>query len=279
MEEHKSIFSKINEYSSNPIAEFLKINKFISETECESYTTVKYVLSEFFHRSTELIKIYTDFDNCIDDNTRTISNNAYFSSNNQYQNINISIKEQIMDEFLTYCEIISHIFFISAKERNRYSDNILYNQTIELVLGSLKSIGYKMKMIDRTKCIVEIIKTNPEAEYVAEKSSPDIKKTIYKYLGSRNNDVENRKNMLHNLIDLLEPTLKKYSSQSTIGKIKEYSQLLRHPEINKTLDKYKWFYNDVNSHFDEIFELCIFVLYYEISNKTIGEYNRNTYGE
>lgn len=277
MEEHKSIFSRINEYSSNPIAEFLKLQKFLKK-KCESYTTVEYVLSEYFHKSSELIKIYVDFEDCIEKNTEALLQCKLFSNNKNYLALEESTKIQIMDEFLTYCEIIAHIYFVSMGESNFYSDNIIYNQIIKLIEGSLKSIGYEVRLIDEISYTVEIFKVNPEAEYVADKSSLDIKKTIYKYLGSRNSDVENRKNLLHNLIDLLEPTLKKYSNQTTVNKIKEYSQLLRHPEINKGVDKYKWFYKDMNSHFDEIFELCIFVLYYEISSKTINEYNHNTYG-
>ena len=78
------------------------------------------------------------------------------------------------------------------------------------------------------------------------------------------------------MIDLLEPELKKYENQDKIGLIKSYCQIMRHPETKGKEKQYQWFMNNPDKYLDDVFELCIYVLQYDIINTTLKQFTENT---
>lgn len=269
----KNIFLKIDEYLSNPVTEYYKIYNFL-KIGCVPYKSVYDYLFRFFRYSNSLTKRYSNFDECINDNTRRISEEDIYLSNEMFNKLDDNQKTILMDEFLTYCEILVHVFNISFRFDGSLSINPTYCQLINLIEGSLKSINYKIIVIDKENEIVEASKINPEAEHIADQSPVDIRKSIYRYLGCRQNDLEGRTTCLQNLIDSMKPIFNKYStSLNAVNKAKEFSQLIRHRKEKCKETKYKWFYDELDIHLDEIFELCIFVLYYEKSHMIINEYD------
>lgn len=269
---YKSIFDRINNYVSNPVDEYFKIKKFVDSTYCVNRNTVFDVLEEFFVFSKELSSVYGDINDCLLDNTSLIFNycNA-LPAKNYFNNLNDSLKENLTNEFLCYIQVLRTILEYVLEPNNTPIglDNTVIEQFINLVDTSLKSIGYK---IDAIKNRVEIMKIDPVSESVADQSPKNISDAIIYFLCSRT--IEDKERSLHELIDLLEPTFKKYSDQPIVNKAKRYSQLLRHPEINKNDERYKWFYSNKSSYIDELFSLCVFVQQYSISKSITSKFDR-----
>ena len=186
----------------------------------------------------------------------------------------------MLDDFLTYCQIISTCLVyldknINAILNNHYCntiDNKVVDQFTELIVHSLKSFNYEC-VLNKDNLNIDIKAINPIAEVVASESSNDISNAITGYLGNR--DIKTKEKYLHDFIDLLEPALKKYSDQSLIKKIKEYIQLLRHPEIKKEENKYEWYFNNKRKYIDKLFELCLLVQQYDLSKSIVAEFENN----
>lgn len=114
---------------------------------------------------------------------------------------------------------------------------------------------------------------NPIAEVISVESSNDISNAIMGFLGNR--DIKTKEKYLHDFIELLEPTIKRYADQPLIKKIKEYVQLLRHPEAKKEEENYKWYFNNKKKYINKIFELCLFVQQYDLAKNTVKEFEDN----
>lgn len=272
--EHKSIFEKIKNYKSDPITEYNKIYKYISETYVGGNYSLFDKLSKIFESSSGLSSYYLDLDECIDKNTSKLLFYRAFS----FDTIPNPIKEEINEEFLNFCEIILFLTLKLFELVSIGAINSVYNvdalqRCVDIVTVSLKCFNYRFEKDENADGGIKLMKINPEAEAVSKVSPPNIKAAIETYLGIRNSDVEGKKNTIHVLIDLLEPSLKKHENQSTIGKIKMYSQLLRHPELNKDKDEYKWFYKDISAYLDDMFNLCIFVQQYVVTSQIVDKFD------
>ncbi len=186
-------------------------------------------------------------------------------------------KKSVLDDFLNYCEALSHIVCFSLKtigesNNNRQSQCIVrsFKGLLSVVKTSLKSMGFKLIVLDENSLETRAIKINPQAEFVAAHSPQNIRETIICYLATRDGDVTAKENELHHLIDLLEPTFNKYQ-EKPISDIKGYTQLLRHPEVKKNETGYKWFYDDKNKekYLDDLFSMCVFVEQYQLVKENL----------
>lgn len=273
---HNSIFLKATDFSSNPITEFNKINDFIINTSCYYENTIYKIFFSNFKFSKHLRSRYSNLADCINENTHTMRT----LSKSIYSNLDEATQEKIIDEFLLFCEILIHLYEITRYDSHNNKSYYFYHldldvvdQTYEMIEKSLQSIGYKIVRLKNDNRPFEIIPLNTEAEVVAALSPTTIKECIIRYLGVRKNNSADKEIVLNQFIDLLEPTLKKYSSVELVGKTKEFSQMLRHPEINKDMKQYSWFYKSKNQYYDDIFQLCIFVQHHDIARQTINEFN------
>lgn len=266
----KSIFDKVNEYASDPITEHNKIKQFYYY-KCYYSTSIFEFLEQNFKKCKSLGSTYISLRECIRENTATIQQ---YNQDNYYLTEGAKIK--ILNEFLTFCEIIYCMINISKKTpiyNSRNFDKEIFEQFISIIEKSLKSMNYKIYIPDPNQEFVEVIKIDPEIEIVAAQSPPTIRKAILSYLGIRDNNINEKERILLELINLLEPKLKKFTNVSIIKKIREYVQLLRHPETKKEEKEYIWYYNDKSKCVDKIFSLCVFVQHYDISEDIIDDFS------
>lgn len=266
---HKSIFLTIKDYKSDPITEMKKIDN-ILQKECGYYTTIYNVLTRNFVKSKELRVRFVDLDECISSLIPFISDNYNCFD---FQSLSTVIQKNIYDEFFDYCETIIHLLSISyesAEHEIEDFDNDTYMQAVESIIYSLKSLNYKIDYLDEKKQTFQVIKINPEAEIVAAQSEITIKQSIIHYLGARDNDLEEKENRLHKIIDLLELSFKKYTNDNNVKKIREYIQLIRHPKTYENRPEYKWFYDEKDKYLDELFSLCIYVQHLVIMKEIVN---------
>ncbi|MDD4157407.1 MAG: hypothetical protein PHY08_12630, partial [Candidatus Cloacimonetes bacterium] len=270
---HKSIFLKVKEYNGNPIDEYNKISSFLNK-KCYYNYSIYSLLNDNFQCSTLLRINYIDFDNCLN----SVIKNLDVYADSDFSYLEEGTQEILLDDFLTYCELITHIYFVTYNNYikriwdDTHFDKNIYIQLIDLIKASLKSMNHDIKMIDDDTSEVLAIKCNPEAESVAEQSPTSLKEAIIYYLGSRDNDLEEKENRLHKIIDLLEPILKKYKELDAVKKVEEYVQLIRHSELKKNEENYKWFFENKGDYIDDIFMMCIFVKEYEITKTNIKKF-------
>lgn len=273
---HKSIFDLIEEYKSDPITEYKKIDDFIRNTYCVDCETIYDTLKEMYPLCEKLFTTYPTFEKCLDVFTTSIEENK----NYLFSWLSDNFKKDVLKDFLNYCEVLSHIAHFSLKSmgesnNNRQSQCIAHSfkGLLSIVKTSLKSMGFKLIVLDENSLETRAIKINPQAEFVAAHSPQNIRETIICYLAARDGDITAKENELHRLIDLLEPTFKKCreSPISDIKDIKEYTQLLRHPEVKKNETGYKWFYDDKNKekYLDDLFSMCVFVEEYELVKENL----------
>ena len=273
---HKSIFAKVKDYKGNPIDEYNKIESFIKTKPCFYHHTIYDMLKSNFQNCKLLRATFIDLDDCLN----SINNSLETYKTSLFEYLDESLQDELLDSFLLYSEIIVCVYFVTYKYyirssgilNSRHFDNQLFTQLIEMLKNSLKSMNHDFKVIDKIDYEVVAFKCNPEAECVAEKSPQNLKDAIYYYLGVKEKDIDEKQNRLHVIINLTEPLLKKYKDNKLVSKVQEYVQLIRHPEIKKKENMYKWFYEDKSSYLDELFMLCIFVKEYDISNQTIAEF-------
>lgn len=271
--EHKSIFLKVKEYKGDPITEYNKICKFLQK-DCYYSHSLYSLLECNFQCSLLLRPNYVDFEDCLND---CVSNlNTYSESVFEYLDENT--QESLLDDFLTYCEIIIHMQLVAYNNdvkdllHNSNFDKEIYLQLTDLIKTSLKSMNHDIKVCNEETSECVAIKCNAEAEAVAEQSPLNLKKAIIYYLGARDADITEKENRLHKIIDLLEPILRTYKELEAVKKVEEYVQLIRHPETKKDDIQYKWFFNNKEEYIDSIFLMCIFVKEYDITKQTIKKF-------
>lgn len=273
---HKSIFDLIDEYKSDPIEEYKKIDDFVRNTYCVDWDTYYETLEKRYPLCEKLFTTYPTFEKCLDAFTKSIKENEFYS----FSSLSDNSKKDVLDDFLNYCEALSHIVCFSLKtigesNNNRQSQCIVrsFKGLLSVVKTSLKSMGFKLEVLDENSLETRAIKINPQAEFVAAHSPQNIRETIICYLAAREGDITAKENELHRLIDLLEPTFKKCreSPISDIKDIKEYTQLLRHPEVKKNETGYKWFNDDKNKekNLDDLFSMCVFVEQYQLVKENL----------
>lgn len=285
---HKSIFDLIDEYKSDPITEYKKIDDFIRNTYCADYVTIYETLKRWYPLCEKLFATYPTFEKCLDVFTESIQENKY----NIFSYLSDNSKKDVLDDFLNYCEVLSHIVVVhfglqimGESNNNRQSQCIAHSfkGLLSVVETSLKSMGFKLEILDEDSLKTRAIKINPQAEFVAAHSPQNIRETIICYLAARDGDITAKENELHRLIDLLEPTFKKCreSPISDIKDIKEYTQLLRHPEVKKNETGYKWFYDDKNKekYLDDLFSMCVFVEEYQLVKENLKEFKERKTSE
>lgn len=262
-----SIFDRINNYKSNPIDEYFKISKFVDEIYCYGVNTVFDVLDDCFSYSPELSSIYIDLENCIDDNVYLLR--QYKDSppaKSYFDHLNKETKTQLLYEYLSYVQIICNLINVSIKIEKSLASNNTIKHLKNLIATSLKSLNYKAVIRDDK---IDIMKEDYLSEVVANQSPSNISEAIIGFLCSKGTKEKERS--LQELVDLLEPILKKYSSQSIVSKIKQYVQVVRHPEEKKKEKEFEWYYSDKEKYIDELFGLCIFVQQYDNSKKALDE--------
>lgn len=227
----------------------------------------------------ELRSHFISFDDCI--KTCCFKLKEYkIPAEPYYSSLSESEKEILLDEYLTYCQVVLTCLSYLKENADQilskyFSDGIndkVITQFTELITSGLKSFNYKRVLIGKS-LNAEIIMDNPVAEVIASESSRDVSEAIMGFLGNR--DIKIKEKYLHDFIDFLEPTIKKYSDQPTVKKIKEYVQLLRHPEIKKEEKEFKWYFNNKRKNLDKLFELCLFVQQYDLSKSIINEFEDN----
>ena len=272
---HKSIFKKVEKYYSNPLDEYLKIKSFIYKTPCYYSDNIFKCFATMFSYCEPLRKVYSDLYDCINNNISYLNNYSNPVGNDVYEGFENETKEVILDEFLTYIEIIMCMlcvlrsFGLSVFAGSKLN-KIAMTQLEEMIETSLKSINYKI--IEKSVDNIEIIKIDPISEYVAEQSSPTMRTAILNYLSTRDNDVSGKERSLHDIIDLLEPLFNKYGNVSTIRIAREFSQIIRHPEEKKKDARYQWFYQNKKEFLDKLFSLCIFTQQYSMCKDTAEEF-------
>ena len=269
----KSIFERLEQRFSNPLDEYVKISSFLRQKACYYSHTINECFSTLFSYCNILRKHYTDFEDCISKNIGILEHYFSYIGNETFNGFNDSSKEDILDSFLTYLEIIECMLCVFDEYADEiwdssYIDESIINQAKEMIDESLKSINYKIE--EKSTSFVKIIKIDPVSEYVAQQSEPNMKTAIMNYLAVRDNNIEEKERSLHDLIDLLEPSFKKFKTVEIINKASEFSQVIRHPEIKKDEKEYQWFFKNKRKFLDELFSLCIFTQQY-VLNKRIAE--------
>lgn len=269
---HKSIFDLIDEYKSDPITEYKKIDDFIRNTYCVDCETIYDTLEGWYPLCEKLFTTYPTFEKCLDVFTESIEENKYYL----FSCLSDNSKKDVLDDFLNYCEALSHIVCFSLKTigegNNNYRKNCIarsFKGLLSVVETSLKSIGFKLEISDEDSLKTRAIKINPQAEFVAVHSPQNIRETIICYLAARDGDITAKENELHRLINFLEPIFKKYNRESPISDIKGYTQLLRHSEVKKSETGYKWFNDDKEKYLDDLFSMCVFVEEYELVKENL----------
>jgi hypothetical protein len=154
-------------------------------------------------------------------------------------------------------------------------NNEALSQFYEMLQTSLKSMNYELIPLDDDEK-VEVKKIDPGAEHTASISEPTIKNVIIKYLGIRDRDLPGKVTTVHCFVDLLEPTLKKYQTDSMVGKIKMFLQVIRHPEIKKAEKGWEWYFQNEANYIDDVFEMCIFVQNYRLTKDIISNFTKQS---
>lgn len=273
---HKSIFERLEKNYSNPLDEYIKISSFISEKECFYSDSIYLCFYKLFPYCEPLRKHYSNLSECIQENLGILANYHYGVGNDIYEGFDHEIKEEILDSFLTYIEIISCILCVFKKYYpsvfgSAHINKPNLNQLEEMIDESLRSINYKIE--EKNPNNVVIIKSDPISEQVAEQSSPNMKVAFLNYLSIRNGDIKGKEKALHDIIDLLEPDFKKFENTSIINSVKEYAQIIRHPEIKKNQKEYEWFVDNKNLYLDQLFTLCVFTQQYVLSKSIIDSFS------
>lgn len=268
---HKSIFDLIDEYKSDPIKEYKKIDDFIRNEYCVDWETYYETLKRWYPLCEKLFTTYPTFEKCLDAFTKSIKENKY----NIFSYLEDNSKKDVLDDFLNYCEALSHIVCFSLKTigegNNNYRKNRIarsFKGLLSVVKTSLKSMGFKLVVLDENSLETKAIKINPQAEFVAARSPQNIRETIICYLAARDGDITAKENELHRLINFLEPTFNKYQ-EKPISDIKGYTQLLRHSEVKKSETGYKWFNDDKEKNLDDLFSMCVFVEQYQLVKENL----------
>lgn len=266
-----SIFLRLSEYKSDPIVEYNKINKLIHEYYCYDFNDLYDFFSYHFANCKLLSSHYVSFDACLSDYLYNLGkyNECCF------KDLEEDIQKILLNEYLDYCELITymHSYLYNLAHKNKI-DLQLYSQLKDIIETGLRSMNYQVTIIDKKTKETRVVKINEEAEIVAAQSQESIKDVILLYLGTRDNNIEDKKIYLHKFIDLLEPVLKKYNNEP-ISSIREYVQLLRHPETKKNDQKYIWFYENESEYIDKLFSMCLFVQHYDITKKTLKDFEQN----
>ena len=276
---HKSIFSQLAEYKSDPLTEYRKIDQLIAMKSGIYSESLSNVFEAIFSLTEGIRGYYVNYDDCIKRNTSQLSKNR----NNTFANLPCETQCAVTEEFLKYCEIIAHLIAILCSPNNQsivYSCNLdkgVYNQLVEMMHNSLHSIGYELVQEDAKTHTYSAIKINPEAESVAVQSPKGIRKLVYEYLGTRDEDEKTKERVLLDLINELGPALKSYNKNDEnvakrVKKVGEYLQLMRHPAENREKEKNSWFYGNKEHYLDDLFNLCIFVQNYELTKRTIEKF-------
>lgn len=281
---HKSIFDLIEEYKSDPIEEYKKIDDFVRNTYCVDWDTYYETLEKRYPLCEKLFTTYPTFEKCLDAFTKSIKENEFYS----FSSLSDNSKKDVLDDFLNYCEALSHIVCFSLKtigesNNNRQSQCIVrsFKGLLSVVKTSLKSMGFKLEISDKDSLETRAIKINPQAEFVAARSPQNIRETIICYLAARDGDITAKENELHRLINFLEPTFKNYNRESPISDIKGYTQLLRHSEVKKSETGYKWFNDNKNKekYLDDLFSMCVFVEDYQLVKENLKEFKERKTSE
>lgn len=281
---HKSIFDLIDEYKSDPITEYEKINNFIRNTDCVDYETIYDTLKRWYPLCEKIFTTYPTFEECLDVFTKSIKEKRIYL----FSSLSDNSKKDVLDDFLNYCEALSHIVCFSLKtigesNNNRQSQCIVrsFKGLLSVVKTSLKSMGFKLEISDKDSLETRAIKINPQAEFVAARSPQNIRETIICYLAARDGDITAKENELHRLINFLEPTFKNYNRESPISDIKGYTQLLRHSEVKKSETGYKWFNDNKNKekYLDDLFSMCVFVEDYQLVKENLKEFKERKTSE
>lgn len=270
---HKSIFLSINDYKSDPITEIKKIDK-VLQKECGYYTTIYSFLKQSFVQSKVLRSRFVDLDDCVDSLIYNISHNYNCYC---FETLDSNTQTIIFNEFFNYCEVIFHLLFLAYKYKKKYIndfDENVYLQAIDVINVSLKSLNHKIIYLDEKEYLFEVIKIDPESEIVAAQSENTIKQAILHYLGARDNNIKEKENRLLQLIVLLEPNIKKFKNESSISKVSEYVQLIRHSEEKKKEKEYQWYYDNKEKYLDYIFAMCIYAQHYFITKDVINTFEK-----
>ena len=274
---HKTIFDKVKGYKGNPIDEYNKIEAFIKTKKCYYHDTIYDLLETNFQKCKLLRANYIDLNDCLFGITKTLE--RYKSC--KYDYLENDIQDKLLDSFLTYCEVVVCVYFVTLKYYlyqtrvwdEREFDKDTYKQLNDIIKNSLKSINHDYKMMDDDNFEIAVFKCNPEAEFVAEQSPTKLKDAIYYYLGTKSSDVDLKENYLHIIIDQIEPLLKKYKDSNLVLKVEEYVQLIRHPEMKIDEKQYEWYFANKSVYLDELFMLCIFVKEYDVTKGTIKKFD------
>ena len=269
----KSIFLSINDYNSDPITEIDKIDR-VLQKECGYYTTIYNLLNQSFVRSKLLRSRFVNLDDCIDSLIYNISHNY---NRCDFERLDSNIQNIIFNEFFNYCEVIFHLLFLAYKyekiNTTDFDENV-FLQAIDVIKVSLKSLNYQIVCLNEEEFLFEVIKINPESEIVAAQSENTIKQAILHYLGARDNDIKEKENRLLQLIVLLEPNIKKFKNESSISKVSEYVQLIRHSEEKKKEKEYQWYFDNKEKYLDYIFAMCIYAQHYFITKDVINTFEK-----
>lgn len=268
-----SISLRLSEYKSDPIIEYNKINELIHKNSycyygfCDIYIFFRY----HFANCKLLRSHYVSFDACLSD----YENNLRIYKDSCFKNLEKDNQINLLNDYLDYCELITymHSNLYNLAHKNKI-DLQLYSQLKDIIETGLRSMNYRVTIIDKKTKETRVVKINEEAEIVAAQSQESIKDVILLYLGTRDNNIEDKKIYLHKFIDLLEPVLKKYNNEP-ISSVREYVQLLRHPETKKNDQKYIWFYENESEYIDKLFSMCLFVQHYDITKKTLKDFDQN----
>lgn len=274
---HKSIFLKVNDYAGDPIVEYNKISTLLSKNIYYHYSLYT-LMNDNFKMCKSLRNMFIDLRDCLD---KSIPYLIKYKNNGSLRGVPENYRNVVFDNFLTFSEIIFTMLLVIVEydKINRISDdknfhNELFQQCIEMIDFSLKSLNHKLNIINREDFVVEVVKIDEVAETVAAQSKLTIKQAILHYLGARENDVKEKENRLHQLIDLLEPSFDKYKNDNTVKDIKEYTQIVRHPEIYKTKKEYDWFFKNKKEYLDRLFSLCVYIQQFAISKETLKEFKQ-----
>lgn len=271
----ESFFTRIKKYNGNPIDEYNKIRQFLT-MRCYFDNSIFCILSDDFQFSNLLRGYFINFEDCLMKTTQILE----IHKNEIYQNLDACIKETLLEDFLSFCEIIIHLLFCTYNHSGKsFQNNVQFNknafvQLIEMIKISLKSMNYDIALINEETYEFIAYKSNEDAEIVADQSPESLKIAIFKYLHTIDSDIDEKEIRLHNIIDFLEPISSSSSAPPIIRKIREYFQLLRHPVTKKEDKNYEWYFNNKKEYLDAIFNMCIFLKEYDITQQNIKHFEK-----
>lgn len=262
----ESVLEKLMMSTTNVENEFKKIKELLGYSDFYYRRSLVEFFEEEFSSFKEIRKYFSSYEDCENKIIPTLLE-AYKHGNSAHQK---DLDDKVLEEFLDFCEVHFYLIMETTKLNiSNYKIDVLMHLK-DLIETSLQKLCYKIIKSNNEFGFL-IIKENPVIETIALASDNDTEKIIFDYLDYKNQDEYSKESILHKFIDKLENIMKEDNEQ-LVHSIREFAQIIRHPEQKKKEAKYKWFFDDCISNMDKLFLLCLYVQQRVVVKEILDEF-------